>query len=200
MYAMLGMERQPVEQAAEYVAYVDKLAFETRMMLDSLERNAVLSSSVGVIAHTGNEEALGVPGNVPHTPLSSGPHGTVEPVFHATPTGRRARGQLEYDVLKICDDFAHDVYEWEYCTPKNVAEEIGKMHATEPPSTGAINAVWDRWEKLGFAVQDKKPSRFVKFEIDGSIQTLDMLKIRARRDKKMGKAEAKRGTLRPRGR
>lgn len=204
MYEMAGLPRDEPEQTPEYRAKLDRIELETTLMLESVYRDRwgvpSLSSTNGTHAHPDDERmATGTP-SASAGPLSTDDHGTVEPRFTSTPTGRRARGQLEFDVLKICDEYTRDVYEWDYCTPKLVAEAIGKMHATEPPSTGAINAVWDRWERLGFAVQDKKPSRFVRFEVNSNLQTLEMLKAKAKRDKRRVQADVKRGSLRPRGR
>lgn len=199
MYTLAGLDREPPEQSSDYLEWVreQRHQFIVPSPFDS-DPVEPLFMSDDMIPHTGDES----PATVPHTGAGAGVSTAnprpVIPSFTSTPTGRRARGQLEYDVLAVCADFANDVFEWEICTPKLVAERIGKLNDTEPPSTGAINAVWDRWEKLGFAKQDKKPSRFVAFEVDGSLQTLSMLKIRAKRDKKRTQAEIKRGSLRPR--
>jgi hypothetical protein len=119
------------------------------------------------------------------------------PTFPTTPTGRKARGELEYEVLAVCADFAADVFDWETCTPKLVAAEIGKREAKEPPSTGAINAVWQRWEQLGFASHNKKPLRFLFFnQPEHSASDLQSLKVKTRRAKRRSLTEAKRGVIR----
>lgn len=204
MYEMAEMERQPPEQTAAYLAESHRRHAETQALLDSLAYDrtvpSVPSYADGTGDHPLDERPSQSPVGAPGDTLETGYHGTVTPRFAPTDTGRRARGQLEYDVLKICDEYVHDVYDWDLCTPRLVAERIGKINETEPPSTGAINAVWDRWEKIGFAVQGKKPSHFSHFEMDGSLQTLAMLKDRIKRDKKRSLSEAKRGSIRPRGR
>lgn len=197
MYELTDMDREPPEQSAEYQAFIREQRHQ--FVMPSFYDSAILdglSSVDGTDTPPGDEG----PATDPARPVTGTPAPPSEPTFGPTPTGRRARGQLEYDVLKVCADYADNHYEWDICTPKMVAEQIGKMNATEPPSTGAINAVWDRWEKLGFAKQDKKPSRFVGFESAYTAQSLDMLKARVKRDKKRGQAEIKRGSLRPRGR
>lgn len=201
MYELTGMDRESPEQSAEYLEWVrvQRHQFVMPSPFD-VDPVAGLSSSDGTDTPLGDEGPVATPYGTPATPLSTGARHPVEPVFAPTPTGRRARGQLEYDVLQICDEYSRDVYEWEYCTPKLVAERIGKMNEAEPPSTGAINAVWDRWEKLGFAKQDKKPSRFVCFEVDGSIRTLEKMKVEVKRNKKRVQAEIRRGIPRPRAR
>lgn len=200
MYQMLGIDRPIPEQSTAYMAHVRAQCAEFEMP-DRWESPilAPLSSVGGTDALPDDEGPVTVPSRPVLAPLSTHPlHGTVRPGFTPTPTGRRARGQLEYDVLTVCDEFVHDVYEWEYCLPKLVSERIAVMNQSEPPSTGAINAVWDRWEALGFAKQEKKPSRFSDFVIDGSHQTLANLKNEAKRTKKRAQAEIKRGSLRPR--
>lgn len=205
MYEMAEMEREPAEQSAEYLALQHERSAQLTLMLDSVYaltvRSRALSSSDGPDVHPGDE------GPFNGTPSAQdGPVSTLSalvparPVFTRTPTGRRARGQLEYDVLQVCREYAEGVWEWEACTPKAVAEQIGKMNSVEPPSTGAINAVWDRWEKIGFAEQAKKPSRFVKFTGENTDMALDRMKGATKRAKKMAQAEQKRGVLRPRGR
>jgi hypothetical protein len=200
MYEMAGIDREPPEQTPEYLAKVHAQEVATSKMLDEVyamtSRSRSLSNVGGTDAHPDHERPVATPPSAAHGPSAPPPR----PMFAHTPTGRRARGQLEYDVLAVCDEYSRDVYDWEYCTPKLVAERIGRINDTEPPSTGAINAVWDRWEKLDFAVQAKKPSRFVEFKIDGSAQTLDMIKSRSKRQKKMSQAELRRGIPRPKRR
>lgn len=193
MYAIAGLPREPAEENPEYELMMSEKRLATQVMLDSLALPAsslgALSNMDGGFPHNGDEGT--VPANV------DPPRAIPQPQFAPTPTGRRARGQLEYDVLKVCQDFAAGVFDWAECTPKLVSIEIGKLEAVEPPSTGAINAVWDRWEDLDFATQDKKPSRFVKFNVENpSSWTLDRIKAQRKREKKRGQAEQKRGTLR----
>jgi hypothetical protein len=198
---MLGMERPIPEQSTAYLARLRAEAgqFDRGETWES-PATPILSSSDGIDALPDDDR----PVVVPSRPALGGVS-TPEPVtlpaprFTPTPTGRRAKGQLEYDVLTVCDEYSRDVYEWEYCTPKLVAERIAVMNQEpELPSTGAINAVWDRWEKLGFAKQDKKPSRFVSFVVDGQPATLEMLKARTKSERRRAAGEAKRGVLRPR--
>jgi hypothetical protein len=197
MYALAGIPRPEAEQNPDYEAVMSEKHLATQVMLDSLALPMAhfngLSNSGGPTAHDADE------GPATGDVATSSP--IPQPQFAPTPTGRRARGQLEYDVLKVCQDFAEGVFDWPECTPKLVSIEIGKLEAVEPPSTGAINAVWDRWEALGFATQAKKPSRFVKFNVESpTALTLDRMKSQVKRERKRGQAEQKRGTLRPRSR
>lgn len=197
MYEMAGLPREPAEQGAEYLAKRDHARLETDLMLESITRNlrqsTILSNDIDTFPRVDIEGTAAGQLDSAHGTLDQ----PLRPQFAPTPTGRRARGQLEYDVLEVCNDFASGVYDWEYCTPKLVAEQIGKKYAVEPPSTGAINAVWDRWEKIEFAVQDKKPSRFVKFTGKSTPEDLELLKGRMKRQKKRTVAEQRRGIPRP---
>lgn len=117
-----------------------------------------------------------------------------QPRAERTPTGRKRKGGLELEVLHVCTEFIENVYEWELCTPKLVAEAIGTQNAEEPPSTGAVQAVWNRWEELGFAKQAKKPARFVEFTHSlHSPEDLDRLKTRNKKTSRLKKAEERRG-------
>lgn len=205
MYEMAGIDREPPEQSAEYLAKVHAHDLETRLMLDEVyamtARSRALSSIGGTDAHPADERpSTGTLDTQDGASASLTSPLPSRVVFTPTPTGRRARGQLEYDVLQVCREYSQGVYDWPACTPKAVADRIGSMNATEPPSTGAINAVWDRWEKINFAEQAKKPSRFVKFTGDSTDMALDRIKGASKRAKKLAQAEQKRGVLRPRGR
>lgn len=197
MYTLTGLPREPAEQNPEYEAAIAEKHLLTQVMLDSLALPTGHFNGLSIPGDTSAHDAD--EGAVAANVATSSP--VPQPQFTPTPTGRRARGQLEYDVLKVCQDYAAGVFDWAECTPKLVSLEIGKLEAVEPPSTGAINAVWDRWEALGFATQDKKPSRFVKFNVNPpSSWTLDRMKAQVKREKKRGQAEQKRGTLRPKRR
>lgn len=194
MFAMTGSERRPAQQSAEYLQIVAENGLRhdqnMREIEDAVAKTA-LSIAVPAVVGGGME---GVSATVPGV-AQGGDSVTLRPtarVFDPTPTGRRAKGQLEYEVLKVCYDFAAEVFDWELCTPKLVAERIATVNAIEPPSTGAINAVWNRWEALDFAKQDKKPSRFVGFTVDledgDPAIILDRLKSKTKREKKRGQA------------
>jgi hypothetical protein len=202
MYTDIGVEREPPEQSHDFLVKV-------RAEYDEFDlTGSFLDGDMRPLSNDG--------GTIPH-PDPSGPHNgppsaqdghvstlvslvPARPVFTATPTGRRARGQLEYDVLQVCNEFVQSVWDWSACTSKVVAERIGKMNATEPPSTGAINAVWDRWEKMGFAEQAKKPLRFARFTGESSAAVLDRRKLQIKRSRKRTQAEIKRGAPRPKRR
>jgi hypothetical protein len=197
IYTSLNLPREPAEQNPEYVEWARAERSRFVMPDPIIGAYAAHSTGDGTIPHGEDEGSHTGQQDSALDPLAGGATVSGVPRFGPTPTGRRARGQLEADVLKVCQDFANNVFEWEICTPKLVAEEIGHRYTIEPPSTGAIDAVWNRWEELGFAKRDKKPSRFVSFEGDSSFVYLQSLKVGKKRAKKRAIAEQRRGIPRP---
>lgn len=111
--------------------------------------------------------------------------------FAPTESGRRARGQLEYEVLAVCRRWLADEFDWVACYPKFIVEVIDK---NEPPSTGAVAAVFARWEKMGFAEYQHKPIAFLKFtNSNGTADELAKAKAQAKRSIKMARSRARRG-------
>ena len=78
-------------------------------------------------------------------------------------------------------------------TPKVVGDWIAEKYKIPTPSSGAINAVWDRWVKLNFAEQAKKPNRFVKFTGSGTWEELSRIKASIKRQQKSAASAARRG-------
>lgn len=115
--------------------------------------------------------------------------------FAPTATGRAARGQLEYWVKRQCDIWLLEEYSFP-CTPAWISEEIASDEAIDPPSVGAISAVFDRWVKLGFATVEKKPSRFTGYTPEGISKGLERMKEEAKRKTKLVKAENYRQNVR----
>lgn len=109
-----------------------------------------------------------------------------------TPTGRAARGGLEAQVWDACSTIAKD-FEGLDITPKLVSDWIVNRYKIPTPSSGAINAVWDRWTKLGYAEQAKKPNRFLKFAGEGTWEELLRLKASSKRAAKASVSAARRG-------
>lgn len=179
MFKLAGLPREP-QQNPEY------LHKDSNFWLpgdDDDTTAAILSNSGGTSPHLDNESAV-VAQQEP----------VVTPSYAPTPTGRKARGELESQVWSVCNDFVAGVFEWPLCLPKLVSEEIGKRTQDEPPSTGAINAVWERWVKLDFCLTGKKPLRFVAFAVeDHSWSALMRVKARYKREKKRSKSAMKRG-------
>lgn len=125
----------------------------------------------------------------PEEPVAAILPAAIERSFGPTPTGRTARGELESWVKEETDAWAADVEAAKVhpeilirnCTPSFVAKEVGRSQGFAPPSEGAVNAVFMRWEKLGFAVIERKPTRFAGYTPDGVKFGLDTLKARAKR-------------------
>lgn len=139
-------------------------------------------------------DPVGTNGNMPAAAYRTPAGAPVPPVrvrdYGPTPTGRKARGELEYRVKEICDLFAAGELDEEFCTPKVIASTIS---TGEPPSVGAIDAIFKRWEELGFAVIEKKPTRFHTYTPDGWTKGLDRLKEERRRAEKHKSAAQRRG-------
>ena len=134
--------------------------------------------------------------DTPVKSLSAPMVGSVRlPGYSETASGNRARGQLESEVLRVCQQFTRGQIEVEDLTPKLIALEIDEV---EPPSVGAIGAVFDRWVKIGFANCETKPVRFISFTVDGLLHGLDAMKETARRKAKMQSEATNRGSLRRR--
>lgn len=111
---------------------------------------------------------------------------TMVHVYAPTSTGRAARGELESQVKEACDVWRVDVADpttWrgQPCTPSYVSEEITKKHGIKPPSVGAIDAVFKRWMKIGFAVIHPKPTRFICYTPRGIELGLEGIKAKYQR-------------------
>ena len=106
--------------------------------------------------------------------------------FAPTKSGRYARGELEYRVKQVCDEFAIGAIfsSASGITPVQVSERIDPDN---PPSVGAIGAVFDRWNQIGFAETAKSPVRFVRYTDDGLRRGYARIKAAYKR---AGKSEA----------
>lgn len=178
MYKLAGMERIEPVVNPEYVPEGEQF-----VMPDPVVRFTEPPSFIG----GGPDGPPIAEGIVAPTPAPS-----MTPSLPPTPTGRRHRGELEYQVLEAVNAWGGDNG---LCTPKIVAEWIAAKYTIPLPSTGAIQAVWNRWEKLGIAVQAKKPVRFVGWtgDFNGSAETLERLKASKKRQEKSAKSAAARG-------
>lgn len=143
-----------------------------------------------LLSRLGATVPLVAPENAPTVP----PPGSTVPAFGATPTGRAARGQLESWVWQTCKVWI--VEQDGLCTPQYISDEIARREAIDPPSVGAVHAVFERWIKLGFAVIEKKPTRFVRLTPDGQHLGLERMKIEAKLAARRARAEQRRGSLR----
>lgn len=87
----------------------------------------------------------------PIVPIPAGPR-----EFTPTPSGRAAKGELEENVRKAIIS----VLGFPEITPNTLAFLIDPE---DPPSVGAIHAVFRRWESKGLCTVHDKPFRFGEF-------------------------------------
>lgn len=120
---------------------------------------------------------------VVESPVPDAIPATVRRDFVPTPTGRAGRGQLESWVKDACDEWMVEKPGFP-CTPAWIAEWVQKNKGIGTQSQGAVNAVLERWVKLGFAIVEKKPTRFTGYTPDGVRLGLDVMKAMAKADSK----------------
>lgn len=165
MFEMMGMERF-IEQNPEYVP--EKPTY----VMPTLEERVALSI-----------ERRSTPSVVIESPAPDHVPATVARSFQPTASGRSGRGELELRVKQTCDQWVVDQPE-ESCTPQwisdQIVEKFGVNESGHAPSVGAINAVFERWTKLNFALIGRKPVRFIGYTDEGVKHGLDGLKIRAK--------------------
>lgn len=142
---------------------------------------AIASTVGGGIDIEELEGTYAAPSAVPAVPLAQ----------RRTPTGRAARGGLEAQVWDAVSEMLADAVD--PITPKAVGESIANKYHIPTPSSGAIAAVWNRWEALDYAKQAKKPVRFVGFTGDGTWEELERKKTSLRIAKRTSASAAKRG-------
>lgn len=175
MFAASGMERQLQDNSGYKV---DHSLFR---MPTPEERLAMIASSVGTGPTTPIVIESPAPDLVP---------ATIRRVFTPTATGRAARGELASWVKHECDVWLVEELIYK-CTPPYLAEAIAKTQGfAKPPSVGAVDAVLKRWVEIGFAVVEKKPTRFIKYTDDGIRLGLEGCIERAKRTRRLQEAEA----------
>lgn len=83
----------------------------------------------------------------------------------------RPRGWLSDAVKEVCDDFISgkiSLPEGKTLTPHYVATFVATQEKLDaPPSTGAVSAVFKRWDEYGFALFHKKPFAFKDYSAKG---------------------------------
>lgn len=165
LFSMMGMRREYKDMSG----YVPP---ENTFKMPSLEERAAWMAA----QKAGVQDVKEI---IRESPLPDVIPATIVREFNPTPTGRAARGELEAWVREICDEFLVEKY-GEFCTPALVAEMVGKAKGINPPSSGAVDAVFKRWEAIGFAEIARKPTRFIAYTADGAKHGLEALKLRAR--------------------
>lgn len=128
------------------------------------------------------EDALIADGSTITRPIerpSADVPGLLESARTFTPTGDgyRQRGQLEVEVQRICNRKMAGEFGFSM-TPAKIAELIDPDN---PPSSGAIGAVFNRWEKIGYAKIHRKPLYFVTYTVEGLRDGLEAVRQRHRR-------------------
>lgn len=109
----------------------------------------------------------------------------VPPTFTPTPTGRRARGELEWTVLEVVGRYL------EAGIPATPAFISGAIEGA--PSTGAVQAVLERWVRQGFASPlERNPVALVSLTDEGRSLGLQGIKDRDARLKRSRHGEDKR--------
>ena len=147
----------------------------------------ITEDPVGDVAAT-SAPVIGHPDDEPPTTAPSAP--AVAPLAQRrTETGRAARGGLEAQVWDACFNMPGD----DDLTPKQIVEWIAEKYKIPTPSTGAVNAVWERWVKLDFATLGKKPNRFTGFQHEGTWEELVRMKGSAKRQAKSAKTAMRLG-------
>jgi hypothetical protein len=105
----------------------------------------------------------------------------MQRIFLPTPSGRTGRGELESWVKEVTDAWVVD--REGLCTPRHISQTIARVKGVKPPSVGAIDAVFNRWAEIGFAVIEKKPTRFGGYTEAGLRLGLEVMRAAAKRNK-----------------
>ncbi len=106
------------------------------------------------------------------------------------------RGWLAEAVLKVCTNYQAGKVKIEGdkpLTPHRVANLIGPRAELGGgiPSTGAVAAVFDRWNEFGFALFSDKPKAFKKLTAKGEKEGLAGLILSRREGRKAVTAKAR---------
>jgi hypothetical protein len=184
MFAMSDMERIPVDESG-YVAEDGGFkritdADRAQWAAERAARSSGMASDAPLVIESP------APGIVPPS---------IQRTFRPTASGRAARGELETQINQACAEWLVEQYPWP-CTPLWISETIGKAAGIKPPSTGAITAALDKWQKLGYASVARKPVRFTGFTEEGIRLGLEVMKEEHRRKRDQIRSELERGVRR----
>jgi hypothetical protein len=130
-----------------------------------------------------DEPGFGLP--EAHPEINAGGVAVAEKVITVTATGRTQRGGLEFWVQRECLAWLVD-RDPEYGMPVRIlSDEIGRIEGINPPSQGAIAAVFDRWVKYGYAIiSEDRPKRFLGLTEQGEKMGLDWCRANAKKQAK----------------
>jgi hypothetical protein len=179
MFQMTGLDRKHIPNP-EYIP--EKAEFVLPDVTEDPIGDAAVPSG-GVITPPDIERPVATPPTPAAAPLAT----------RRTETGRAARGGLEAQVWDACRSLEEQIGNEDPITPKQVGDWIATKYVIPTPSSGAINAVWDRWSKLGFCKQAKKPNRFLEFCGEGTWEELARMKGSAKRQLKSAQTAARLG-------
>lgn len=161
MYALTGDDRPMIDNST----YLPERASFVRVSLTEAATERAVTQTKGRII------VSQAPGIVPDF---------LERDFAPTETGRAARGQLESWVRRVTDIWVTEMPE--NCTPKYVGQCIMDLEGLDkPPSQGAVDSVFRRWQQIGFAVIGERPTRFTRYTIEGIRDGLEAMKARAKK-------------------
>lgn len=114
--------------------------------------------------------------------------GQIPPLreYPPTPSGRRARGQLDNMLDYICKCWLmggtlQDVPD--LCTAEWLARAVTDIDG-KPTSTGAIARTLHRWKALGYAIVEESPMRFVSLTEQGMRIGIEELERKAKKKSK----------------
>lgn len=108
-----------------------------------------------------------------------------------TPSGFRRKGQLEESVQDVCLGYLKGKYDADEngdMTTKHIGQLID---AESPPSPGAVQAVLERWEKLGYAEMRRKPVGFQMLTAEGMQKGLSAMRHEASVKRKVDRKRAR---------
>jgi len=99
------------------------------------------------------------------------------------PTGRRARGELEYAADRWCKIWLVDGCESD-CTPSWIAHRIVDDEK-RPVTVASIRSILERWAAAGYANIGFDPLRFVSLTPEGMQLGYEELYRRTERDRRV---------------
>lgn len=119
------------------------------------------------------------------------------PTFPETPSGRRARGELEIMVDWICKRHVIDTGTGATC--EVIAKEVTDLDG-RPTAKQSVRDILHSWTEMEYAITGDNPNRFIAFTAKGMELGLDELHRRRKRAQRREKESRARGTIKPRRR
>lgn len=164
-----------------------EMSGQERILIDNPEYHRVVGniSTYTLIETPGIMDVNAViPANVLVSPAPGIVPGALIKEFTPTPTGRFARGEVEF-LVKSCTDTWVIENDRHLCTPSYIADNIAKLYGIEPPQLGSIAGVFNKWKDIGFATVEQGPARFSGYTADAIEMGLDRMHERSDRATKI---------------